>query len=336
MLHINGSQGEGGGQILRTSLTMAMVTGTDIKIENIRAGRAKPGLMRQHMACVKAAQQICGAEVSGVKVGSTSIIFKPRAIQAGEYEFSVGTAGSTMLIFQTVLPALAMVNDESRLKFHGGTHNMMAPSFDFIALAFAPVMKRLGVDIEMKLHRHGFYPQGGGEWGAVIKPSGSIKMLELTKTGGLISKEAVVTSSNIPEHIAERELREISKRCGWSTAELRSENVKCLGSGNILSLRLHYEKHSEVTEYVGKVGLSAERVARNAVRNMRRYQSNGAVVGEHLADQLMLPMAIGEGGVFRSLKPSLHSTTNRDVIHLFIDRRFKFEELDMDYWEVRI
>jgi len=336
MLVIDGSQGEGGGQILRTSLTMAMVTGTDIKIENIRAGRAKPGLMRQHMACVKAAQQICSAEVSGVKVGSTSIMFKPGSIKTGEYEFSVGTAGSTMLIFQTVLPALATVKGESRLKFHGGTHNMMAPSFDFIALSFVPVMKRIGVDIEMTLHRHGFYPQGGGEWSAIVKRSSGIKALELIQTGGLMSKEAVVTSSHIPDHIAQRELAEITKRCGWPREDMRSKNVKCLGSGNILSLRLHYEKHSEVTEYVGKVGVSAERVAKNAVQNMRRYQSNGAVVGEHLADQLMLPMAIGEGGVFRTLKPSLHSTTNRDVIQLFVDKRFEFEELGTDYWEVRI
>ena len=336
MIEIDGSQGEGGGQILRTSLTMAMVTGTDIKIKYIRAGRAKPGLMRQHLACVKAAQQISSAEVSGAKLGSTSIIFKPETIQAGEYHFSVGTAGSTMLIFQTVLPALAMMKGESQLRFHGGTHNMMAPSFDFIALAFVPLMKRIGVDIEMTLHRHGFYPQGGGEWSANIKPSGSINALELIETGSLMRKEAVVTSSHIPEQVAQRELGEISKRCGWSASELRSESVGCLGSGNILSLRLHYQKHSEVTEYVGKVGVSAEHVARNAIKSLRRYQSNAAVVGEHLADQLMLPMAIGEGGVFRSLKPGQHTRTNRDVIHLFTEKRFKFEELGRDYWEVRI
>ena len=336
MLKIDGSQGEGGGQILRTSLTMAMITGTDINIENIRAGRAKPGLMRQHMACVKAAQQISSAEISGVKLGSTSIIFKPGAIRAGEYEFSVGTAGSTMLIFQTVLPALARVKGTSHLKFNGGTHNMMAPSFDFIALAFAPLLKRMGVDIEMKLHRHGFYPQGGGEWHATIKPTGEIRPLELTDSGDLVSREAVVTSSHIPEHVAVRELNEIAKRCDWSKNELRSEFVECPGSGNILSLRLQYQNCTEITEIVGKVGLSAERVARNAIKIMQRYQSAGAVVGEHLADQLMLPMAIGEGGVFRTLKPSTHTTTNRDVIHLFGKGRFQFEKVDADLWEVRL
>ena len=336
MLKIDGSQGEGGGQILRTSLTMAMITGTDIKIENIRAGRAKPGLMRQHMACVKAAQQISNAEISGVKLGSTSVTFKPGTIQAGEYQFSVGTAGSTMLIFQTVLPALATVNSESHLKFHGGTHNMMAPSFDFIALSFTPLLKRMGVDIDMKLVRHGFYPQGGGEWHASIKPSGEIKALELTETGDLISREAVVTSSHIPAHVAIRELNEIANRCDWSKSEMRNEQVACLGSGNILSLRLHYQNCSEVTEYVGKVGISAERVAKNAAKNMQRYLWTGAVVGEHLADQLMLPMVIAEGGVIRTMKPSKHTMTNRDVIHQFGKTRFRFEKVGNDLWEIRI
>lgn len=336
MLHIDGAQGEGGGQILRTALTMSMVTGSDIKIDNIRAGRAKPGLMRQHLACVKAAQMVSGAEVSGAKVGSTSIIFKPDAIRAGEYEFSVGTAGSTMLIFQTVLPALATADGVSHLKFYGGTHNIMAPSFDFISLAFIPVIKRMGIDIEMKLHRHGFYPQGGGEWHAVIRPTTHIRRLELLETGELQHRECVVTSANIPAHIAEREMSEVAKRCGWTHEEVHAYNVEGLGSGNILSLRLHYQHYSEVIEHVGKIGISAERVARNAIKDLRRYQANSAVVGEHLADQLLLPMAIGGGGVFRTLKPSLHCKTNKDVIHLFTDRRFVFEALDRDLCEIRI
>lgn len=336
MLHIDGSQGEGGGQILRTSLTMAMLTGTDIKIKNIRAGRAKPGLMRQHLACVKAAQKICDAEVSGTKVGSTSIIFKPGSITAGEYEFSVGTAGSTMLIFQTVLPALAMADGESRLKFHGGTHNMMAPSFDFIAMAFLPVMKRMGIDIEMQLQRYGFYPQGGGEWSVIIKPTGQIRSLDLVESGELIEKEAVVLSGNIPDHIAQRELNEVARKSGWSSTLMRNEKVRCMGSGNLVSLRLFYEHCSEVIEQVGKVGLSAERVARKAIKNMQRFQKNEAAVGEHLADQLLLPMVLGSGGVFTTLTPSLHCRTNRDIIHLFTDKRFKFKELMKDLWEIRM
>lgn len=335
MLVIDGSLGEGGGQILRTSLSMAMVTGTDIKIENIRAGRAKPGLMRQHLACVKAAQEISSAEVSGAKVGSTSVIFKPGSIKPGAYEFAVGTAGSTMLIFQTVLPALAAVSGETQLKFHGGTHNMMAPSYDFIKQAFAPVMKQMGIEIEMKLQRHGFYPQGGGQWSAVIKSTGRYKPLELIEAGPLKNKELVVTSSHVPDHVAIREMNEVALRCDWSRNDMRSDVVHSLGSGNIVSLRLFYQHCTEVIESVGKVGVAAERVSRNAINELRRYQVNSAVVGEHLADQLLLPMMIGAGGVFRTLKPSPHVKTNRDVIHLFTEKRFKFEELSKDLWEIR-
>ncbi len=336
MLHIDGSQGEGGGQILRTSLTMAMVTGTNISIENIRAGRPKPGLMRQHLACVKSAQAISGADVSGATVGSTAIVFKPGTVQAGEYEFSVGTAGSTMLIFQTVLPALATIKGESRLRFHGGTHNMMAPSFDFIQLAFVPLVKRMGIEIEMKLHRHGFYPQGGGEWEATIQSSGKIGALNLIEPGKLLKREAVIKSSHIPRHIAQREIDELIKKTGWRREEMIHEEVDSMGSGNIVSLRLHHEHSSEIIEHTGKIGLSAERVARNAVKEMQRYQTHSTAVGEHLADQLLLPMALGGGGVFRTRTPTLHSKTNRDVIHLFTGKQFTFEELAKNLWEITV
>ncbi len=336
MLVIDGSQGEGGGQILRTSLTMAMVTGRDIQVEKIRAGREKPGLMRQHLACVKAAQSVSDATVSGAEVGSTVITFKPKAVKAGEYHFAVGTAGSTMLIFQTVLPALALAEGVSRLSFEGGTHNIFAPSFDFIAMAYAPLLRQMGVAIEMEIDRHGFYPQGGGRCSAEIRPTVRFGRLELTKAGDLLSKEAVVTSANIPAHIAERELGEIAKQCKWPEETLRTERVESMGGGNIVSMRLHHEHCSEVVEQVGKVGLSAERVARRAVQGMRRYQAAAVPVGEHLADQLMLPMALGEGGSFRTLKPSLHTQTNRDVIHLFTERRFRFDQLAKDAWEIHI
>jgi RNA 3'-terminal phosphate cyclase (ATP) len=337
MLHIDGSQGEGGGQILRTSLSMAMVTGTDIKIENIRAGRAKPGLMRQHLACVKAAQEICDAEISGAKVGSTSIIFKPQAVRAGHYEFSVGTAGSTMLIFQTVLPALALIGKTSQLVFHGGTHNMMAPSYDFIVISYAPILKRIGIELDMKLQRHGFYPQGGGQWSATIYPNKDVVPLDLRTSGKFKVHEAVVTSANIPAHVAKRELDMISSKCDWPIENMRIENVEALGGGNIVSLRLHYQHCSEVVEHVGKVGVSAERVAKAAIKDVRRYLCSDAVVGEHLADQLMLPMMVGGGGgVYRTLTPSQHSKTNRDVIHLFTDKRIHFEQLQEDLWQIQI
>jgi len=335
ILHIDGSEGEGGGQVLRTSLTMSMITGTPVRIENIRAKRSKPGLMRQHLACVHAAQAVSDAKVSGAKVGSTSVTFEPKGIKAGDYRFAVGTAGSTTLIFQTVLPALVMADKASSLTLVGGTHNMWAPSFDFIALAYLPLLKQIGIDVDVQLEKHGFYPQGAGQWKAVVKPASTIESLEVNERGVLIDREAMVTSSGVPDHVAERELNEIAKQCSWPEASLKRRSVRAMGSGNILSLRLHYEACSEVIESVGKVGLSAEKVANSAVKLLRRFLRAEVPVGEHLADQLLLPMVIGGGGVFRTVRPSQHTMTNRDVIHRFTDKRFKFTELAMDRWEIR-
>jgi RNA 3'-terminal phosphate cyclase (ATP) len=336
MLVIDGAHGEGGGQILRTSLTMAMVTGTDVQIKNIRAGRQKPGLMRQHLACVKAAQAISDAEVQGAKVGSTAITFKPKRIRAGDYQFAVGTAGSTTLIFQTVLPALALADGVSTLRFSGGTHNLFAPSFDFIDIAFLPLMKKMGIGVHTEFIRHGFYPQGGGEWRATITPAERIGSLTLLETGELQAKEAVAISANIPGHVAVRELSEVARLCGWPQEVLRVEQVKCHGSGNTLSLRLHYEHCAEVVESIGQVGVPAEKVARQAVKAMQRFLAAKVPVGEHLADQLLLPMALGEGGVFHTQAPSRHARTNRDVIKRFSGKHIAFREVDEDRWVIDI
>lgn len=336
MLVIDGSQGEGGGQILRTALTMAMVTGTDIRIENIRAGRQKPGLMRQHLACVKAAQTISEAEVSGAEVGATELVFKPKTIKAGDYHFAVGTAGSTTLIFQTVLPALALAEGKSHVSFEGGTHNHFAPSFDFIDIAYLPLLRKMGIGVETELIRHGFYPQGGGQWRATITPVDRIGPLELRDAGALTAKEAVVLSANIPGHIAVRELGEISRQCQWPRQALRTEQVACIGSGNVVSLRLHYAHCSEVVDSIGQLGVSAEKVAKRAIGAVRRYQCAEVPVGEHLADQLLLPMVLGAGGVIHTLKPSSHAATNRDVLGLFTNRPIMFEELGKDRWAIRV
>ncbi len=336
MLLIDGSSGEGGGQILRTSLSLAMVTGMPVRIKRIRASRPKPGLMRQHLACVRAAEAVCGAAVSGADIGSTEVTFRPNKIKAGNYSFSVGTAGSTVLIFQTVLPALALADEASNISFQGGTHNDFAPSFDFVLESYLRVLKSLGFNVESELLQHGFYPQGGGQWRVLINPTPSIARLELLEAGNLISREAVVTSGNIPGHVAQRELAEIKKLSGWQGDELREKTVTCLGSGNIVSMRLHHENCTEVIEHVGKVGVSAERVARRVVKDIRRYQAAEVPVGRRLADQLLLPMAIGQGGVFRTLKPSKHTLTNIDVLGQFLEKPFSVTELNRDVWEIQL
>ena len=162
-IEIDGSFGEGGGQILRSSLTLSMITGRAFRIKNIRAGRAKPGLMRQHLTCVRAAAEMSGARVKGAEIGSQSLVFEPGAIKGGVYDFSIGTAGSTMLVLQTVLPALLMADAKSSVTLRGGTHNMNAPPYDFIEKAFFPVLRQMGAQVEASLKTYGFHPAGGGE-----------------------------------------------------------------------------------------------------------------------------------------------------------------------------
>src|SRR5688572_7099138 len=162
MIRIDGSVGEGGGQILRTALSLSLATGTPFQIENIRAGRKNAGLLRQHLTAVLAAAEIGSAETAGASLGSTALTFTPKSVRGGEFRFAVGTAGSATLVFQTILPALLLAGTPSRVEIEGGTHNMAAPPFDFLKRTFLPVLRRMGANISLELKRYGFYPAGGG------------------------------------------------------------------------------------------------------------------------------------------------------------------------------
>ena len=164
MIRIDGSFGEGGGQILRTSLSLSLATGKAFRIENIRAGRERPGLLRQHLTAVLAAAEVGGAEVNGATLGSAALTFSPDRIRPGDYRFSVGTAGSGTLVFQTVLPALMLASEPSRIVIEGGTHNSAAPPFDFLARTFLPLLERMGPKVQLQFERYGFYPAGGGRF----------------------------------------------------------------------------------------------------------------------------------------------------------------------------
>jgi len=331
---IDGSQGEGGGQILRSALALSMCTQTPIRINNIRAGRKKPGLSRQHLICVEASQTICGAKVSGAELGSQSLTFEPGEIQSGDYSFSISTAGSTCLVFQTILPALLMAKSESTVRFHGGTHNMMAPSFDFIQHSFIPALSLMNIQVSAELAIHGFFPVGSGEWSVVISPLSSAASLELVERGEM-QRSAVVTQARLERQIAERELDRVQKKLGLTDADLHIDEVTAPCAGNVLSVRLkHAGGNAEVIESLGRVRLPAERVADQAVKDVRRYLKSSAVVGEHLCDQLLLPMALGGGGRFTTLKPTLHTLTNIDVIQMFLDCDIKVTELESDCFEV--
>jgi RNA 3'-terminal phosphate cyclase (ATP) len=327
---IDGSFGEGGGQMLRTSLALSMVTGKPFSMENIRVKREKPGLMRQHLTSVKAAQEVCGAKVEGAELGSLALKFSPGPVKAGNYHFPIGTAGSTTLVFQTVLPALMLAEGESRVSLEGGTHNEMAPPFEFLKESFLPLLAVMGVEVELFLQAHGFYPVGGGKLHAIVHPAKGLKPLELLERGPLKGRAGVAVHSRIPQDIAARELIMLRSLMDFTPEELKSQEApKGPGAGNVVYIRLDYEKVTEVFTGFGKRGRPAEEVCRTAVDQARAYLAGSAPVGSHLADQLLIPMALAGGGVFNTFPLSQHSRTNMEVIGKFLPVEFEVKEAEL-------
>lgn len=320
MIRLDGSQGEGGGQILRSSLSLSVITGEPFEIENIRARRAKPGLMRQHLTAVKAAGAICRAKVEGAEIGSKRLRFEPGAVQAGEYNFNIGSAGSTTLVLQTVMLPLALAGGASHVVLQGGTHNMCAPPFEFLARAFLPLVRRIGFDVRAELRRPGFYPAGGGEIEVTIGEATAFTPLNLEERGALLSRTAEAVIANLPFHIAERELAHLGSKHDWPQECLMPRGERhAQGPGNCVLLTTAFQYVTEVTTGFGRTGVAAEIVADEAAKAMSAYLASEAPVGEHLADQLLLPMALAAGGRFVTGKPSRHTLTNIGVTQRFLD-----------------
>ena len=336
ILTIDGSQGEGGGQILRSSLSLSMCLGQPIVIRNIRAGRKKPGLLRQHLTCVRAAQEICDAQVVGDELKSNNIEFIPRKIKSGNYRFAVGTAGSTCLVFQTILPALLLGKESSKIHLEGGTHNQQAPSYEYLTQCFLKAVKSSGITVDTELFRYGFYPNGGGQWLAKIYPIDNGARLKLLERGEPVARNATTFTAKIPQHVSQRELAQVVKKLKWKQQELNEVTVDSFGPGNIISLKLKFENCTEVFEEVAQRNIRAERVAGNAINMLNRYLHSNAVVGEHLADQLLLPMALFSGGSFITNELSQHVKTNIEVINQFIDSSITVSEVDKSTYKVNV
>ena len=333
---IDGSQGEGGGQILRTSLSLAMCLGLDINIQNIRAGRRKPGLMRQHFTCVEAAKELCDAEVLGSRVGSTEIMFKANSFKnKSHFNFNIGSAGSTSLVFQTILPALLIKKTASSVSFEGGTHNMMAPTYDFIEQAFIPALSRMGFDVKSSLEQPGFQPVGGGKWTVNIEPAKS-NAFAVVKRGQLVSKKAFIRLGNLPREIGEREFSVIKQKCNWIDNDLYIDESDCLGSGNAISLQMNFDNIDMEFNRIGERNRSAEKVANAVCSELALYMKSKAVINEHLADQLLLPMVLGCGGHFTTTKPSQHLITNALVIEQLTGIKTCIREIDNKKWMIEI
>ena len=333
---IDGSQGEGGGQILRSSLALSLVTGTPFRIERIRAGRKKPGLLRQHLTAVNAAVEVGQAEIHGASLGSPELTFVPGSVRAGDYRFAVGTAGSATLVFQTVLPALLTAGGPSRLTLEGGTHNPFAPPFDFLDRAFLPLVRRMGPRVETVLERPGFYPAGGGLFRAAIDPVERLGRLDLPLRGEVRRRSARAIVSGLPLGIARRELSVVRHRLSWGEECLHAEEARSPGPGNILLIEIESENVTEVFTGFGERGRSAEAVAAGAVEEACSYIASGAPVGVHLADQLLLPLAQAGGGSFRTLAPSRHTATNAEVLKRFLDVDVRMTREEGETWLVEV
>ncbi|MCA9719396.1 MAG: RNA 3'-terminal phosphate cyclase [Myxococcales bacterium] len=318
-VEIDGAAGEGGGQVLRSSLALSLITGAPVRIKNIRARRSKPGLLRQHLTAVRAATEIGDATVTGDELRSSALEFTPKEIRHGEYRFAVGTAGSSTLVFQTVLWPLALTPGRSRVVFEGGTHNPKAPPFEFIARAFLPLIERMGVRVRASIERHGFYPAGGGRFVVEFEGGVSWQPLHLRERGELKQVRAEALWANLPKGVADRELLALRDGLGLTRAALRSREVKSVGPGNAVLVEVESERCTEVFADFGARGRPAEEVAEAAMKEARAYLDADVPVAEHLADQLLLPMALAGAGSFRTVTPSLHTTTNIEVIGRFLD-----------------
>lgn len=322
MLTIDGSFGEGGGQILRTALGLSLATGTPFHIEKIRAGRKTPGLLRQHLTAVQAAAEISKGDVTGASIGSRDLTFRPKPAVPGTYGFAVGTAGSATLVLQTVLPALLTAPGPSNLTLEGGTHNPWAPPFDFLAKAFLPLVERMGPRIAATLERRGFYPAGGGRFTVAIEPARALSRLDLLERGEIRSALAKAIVASLPASIARRELQVIERKLSLPGLVSRVEEDRdSTGPGNVAVIVLECERLTEVFTGFGQQGVRAETVAERLVDETRRYLSAGVPVGPHLADQLLVPMALAGGGSFRTLPLTRHSTTNIEIVRLFLGTR---------------
>ena len=312
-------------------------TGTPFRIEDIRANRSPPGLRKQHVTAVKAAAQVGDAEVTGAEVGARALTFTPRLVRTGDFRFAVGTAGSCTLVLQTVLPALMLQERPSRLVLEGGTHNPMAPPFDFLERVYAPLLARMGPRLSLTLERPGFYPVGGGKLVAEVTPAPRLSPLELLERGGIVDTKATAIVCHLPLHIAERELDVVRRRLKWAPGCLEArDDDRALGPGNALLLEVETRHARELVSAFGERGVRAEDVARKAAKELEAWLEADVPVGEHLADQLLLLLAIAGEGAFRTLPLSGHATTQIAVCAKFLPSKVTLTEVSRDVVEVRV
>jgi RNA 3'-terminal phosphate cyclase (ATP) len=339
VLRVDGALGEGGGQILRAALAFSLALGRPFRIDNIRANRAKPGLRRQHLTCVLAAQAIAEAEVNGAEINSRELTFSPGPVRPGDYAFAVGTGGSATMVLQALVPPLLTAAGPSRLTVTGGTHVPKAPVFEFLQMTWFPRLEQLGPRLRARLARPGFSLVGGGRIEVEIEPVPRLKRFnEVEPAGPLDRAEARIFSHGLAEHIAEREKHVLQAGTAWAEAGLAPEAVRIdpgwsqglppEASGNAVIVDVHRGGWVSVFSEVGELGRKAEKVAAQAARQALRFVKADVPICEHLADQLVVPLALAGGGRFLAQKPATsHLQTCLAVAGLFTGLRGRLTSL---------
>jgi RNA 3'-phosphate cyclase len=333
LLEINGALGEGGGQVLRSALTLSILTGRSIFIRNIRLNRTRNGLLSQHLTAVDAAAAVSKAHVEGATLGSTSLTFRPNEVRSGRYKFEIKTAGATSLVFQTIFLPLSRASATSSVIIKGGTHVRWSPCYHFMKLHWLPYMQRMGLNAAIELQAAGFYPQGGGRINTIIRPATTIAPLNLVQRGKLIRITGISAVANLSLEIAERQKRQalgrlvsISGKLDRPEIRIRLDEFPSSTKGTLFLLLAEFENGSACYCALGELGKPAERVADEAVDELRAFLETNATVDQYLADQLLLPLSLADGpSSFHTNQITQHLLTNVEIIRLFLPVNFSIE-----------
>lgn len=321
MIEIDGSMGEGGGQVLRSALTLSLVTGQEFIIQKIRAQRLKPGLQPQHLKSVEAAAAIGRAITHGAALGSNELSFRPTTIQSGRYRFEIGTAGATTLVLQTIFLPLCFAKNVSTVTLTGGTHVPWSPCYHYLDLHWLSFMQKIGYNAELSLIQAGFYPKGGGEIQSRIYPISQINPINITERGKLLQIRGISAIANLDRSIAERQRNRVVQRLGhrYPLNDIRIVQLPSRFKGTVLLLIAEFEYSQCCYFGLGELGKPAERVADEAIDALEHFMLTDGVVDQFLADQLLLPLAFANGiSKFRTSKVTNHLITNATVIRHFL------------------
>ena len=331
MITIDGSYGEGGGQIIRTAVALSAVSGEDVTIYNIRSARPKPGLKAQHLMAVRTAAKMTGAHVEGLKIGSTELTFKPQDIVGGHYDVNIGTAGSITLLLQCLMPSAAASKEPITLDIIGGTDVAWSPSVDYMSHVLLPILASMGLECSIKVNQRGYYPRGGGQVRAEIAQSVLIGVELEQEQGQKMEPEkkhetitGISHSSNLPEHVTRRQADSalaVLKAAGY-VVSIDTENSRYPSTGSGITLWGGHMGGSAL----GKRGLPAEKVGQSSAREIIVELGSGAAVDVHLADQLIPYMGLAGSGSFTVREVSEHTRTNIWVVEQFLDVEFRIEK----------